>query len=60
MAMDDAAETLEDETDLAIKHARKYAPEAVEMLILAMHDKDATLEDRVRAATTLLEVAGCL
>jgi len=58
--MDDATETLEDETDLAIKQARRVSTEAVLLLIQAMHDKDATLEDRVRAATTILEVAGCL
>jgi len=58
VAVDD--DTREDETDLAIKKARTYAPEAVEMLILVMHDKEASYEDRVRAATTLLEVSGCL
>jgi len=50
----------EDETDRAIKRAREFAGEAVEYLATVLRDEKIGVDDRVRAATTLLEVAGCL
>ena len=54
------ADAPEDESDLGIRKARQHVSEALELLIMVMHDKEATNDDRVRAATTILEVAGCL
>ena len=58
---DDRPEDREDETDLAIKLAREHAVEAVQLLIHEMRaDEAVTIEDRMKAAIALLEVAGCL
>ena len=67
MALDDPGERpdqrdedREDDTDRAIKLAREYVIEAVEVLVAIMRQDDALNDDRIKAATTLLEVAGCL
>lgn len=57
---DDRPEDREDDTDRAIKLARAHVIEAVEFLVYLMRLPQASGEDRSRAATTLLEVAGCL
>ena len=56
---DDRSDDREDDTDRAIKLARTCVVEAVELLIMMMR-LDGAAEERMRAATTILEVAGCL
>ena len=50
----------EDETDAAIKRARSAAPQCVDYLIGVLGNEQVGHDDRVRAAQTLLECAGCL
>lgn len=57
---EDRPEDREDDTDRAIRYARDYCIDAVTVLVSVMHDETASRDDRVRAATAVLEVAGCL
>jgi hypothetical protein len=58
---EDRPEDREDVTDQAIKLAREHCIEAVQLLIDELQAKQAvTIEDRMKAAIALLEVAGCL
>ena len=57
---DDRPEDREDDTDLAIKLAREYVLQAVGYLAAVMLDERKLPDERIRSATTLLEVAGCL
>lgn len=57
---DERDEDREDDTDRAIKLAREYVIDAVMFLGAVLHREDAIVDDRIKAATTLLEVAGCL
>lgn len=76
MALDDPGERpdqrdedREDDTDRAIKLAREHVIDAVRFLATVLHSEPvpdttmlqvAAIETRIKAATTLLEVAGCL
>lgn len=53
-------EDREDDTDRAIKRSREYVIEAVEYLASVLQDSDRQPEDRLKAASLLLEVSGCL
>lgn len=66
---DERDEDREDDTDRAIKLAREHVIEAVMYLVSVMQNRPvegttmldvAAAETRMKAATTLLEVAGCL
>lgn len=66
---DERDEDREDDTDRAIKLAREHVIEAVRFLATVLHSEPvhdttplqvAAIEARIKAATTLLEVAGCL
>lgn len=57
---DDRPDDREDDTDRAIKLAREHILEAMNIILSVMFDETATRDERVRAATTTLEVAGCL
>lgn len=59
-AKDDRPDDREDDTDRAIKLARAHCIEAMQFLIHMMSLDKAPAEERVRAATVVLEVAGCL
>lgn len=57
---DDRPDDREDDTDRAIKMAREHVLEAVSIILSVMFNETASHDERVRAATTVLEVAGCL
>lgn len=58
--VDHKHEDREDDTDAAIRLARGHAIESVQYLSGVLVDLAASREDRIKAATILLEVAGCL
>lgn len=57
---DERPEDREDDTDRAIKLARCFVIEAVQILRGVMQEPGYSIEVRVQSAIALLEVAGCL
>ena len=58
--MNDADDVREDEIDLVVKEARLAAMQALQLLMAVMHDEEAIVTDRIKAAQHILEVSGCL